>query len=214
MITAQKYEQMFLDLAEIVIDISRDMYKQDNKLSVKVQSSKFIETINWKEVDLDDTKFVMKAFPVSLLPTTPAGRLQKVQELLQGGLISQEQALSLLDFPDLDKAQSLEMSALKLAEKQLAMITDKGKYSSPEPQQNLQLSINLAQQEYLKAKIDNLPEDRQELLLRYIDDAERLLKQAQAPAQPVAPVQPIAPAPESPIVAQPGTMPVAGNPVV
>ena len=209
MITAQRYEQLFLDLAEIVIDMSRDMYKEDSKLKVKVQSSKFIETINWKDVDLDDSKFILKMFPVSLLPSTPAGKLQKVQELLQGGLIGQEQALNLLDFPDLDKAQSLEMASLKLAEKQLAKIIEKGEYVSPEPQQGLELALKLAQQQYLKQKIDNLPEDRLELILRYIDDVDRLIKQAQ-PEAPVAPE----PAPESPLVAEAGTMPTVGQPVV
>ena len=207
MLTAQRYEQLFLNLAEIIIDKSRDMYKEDSKLQIKVQNSKFIETINWKDVDLDDSKFVLKMFPVSLLPTTPAGRLQKVQELLQGGLIPQEVALSLLDFPDLNKAQSLEMAALKLAEKQLSNIIEKGDYSSPEPQQNLQLSLNLAQKEYLNQKLNNLPEERLELILRYIDDVERLMKQSQ-------PEQPMAPEAAPPMVAEPGTAPVVGNPVV
>ena len=214
-IVAQRYEQVFLNLAEVIIDVSRDMYKDNKQLKVKVQSSKFIETIDWKDVDLDDSKFVLKLWPVSLLPNSPAGKLQKVQELLQAGLIPQEMALSLLDFPDLDKAQSLELASLKLAEKQLSMIIEKGEYTSPEPQQGLELAKKLAQQEYLRQKLNNLPEDRLELLLRYIDDVERLIKQAQAPAEQAPAPEAMPPAPEaSPIVAEPGTMPVAGQPVV
>ena len=124
----------------------------------------------------------MKMFPVSLLPSTPAGKLQKTQELIQAGFIDKEQALSLLDFPDLDAVQSLATASLKLTEKQLYQISSEGKYTSPEPQQDLQLCISLAHQTYLKEKLDGLPEDRLELILRYIDDATRLVSQSQ-PAQ-------------------------------
>jgi len=178
MITAQRYERIFLDVAEIVVDISRDMYAENPKLEMKVQTSKFIKTIKWSEVDLDDSQFVMKMFPVSLLPSTPSGKLQKVQELIQAGFIDRDQGLALLDFPDLDVVQNMATASLKLTEKQLYMITDEGEYSSPEPQQNLELCISLAQQAFLRGKIDGLPEERLELLLRYVDDCERLRAQA------------------------------------
>jgi len=190
MTTAQTYEKMFMDMAEMVIDMSRDMYSENPKLEAKVQTSKFIKTIKWKDVNLEDDQFVMKMFPVSLLPSTPAGKLQKTQELLQAGFISKDQAVSLLDFPDLDSVQSLETASLKLTEKQLYLITNEGKYTSPEPQQNLQLCASLAHQTFLKEKLNSLPEDRLELLLRYIDDTERLIAQA-TPVEPAqTPVQP------------------------
>ena len=194
MITAQKYEKVFMQLTEMIVDMSRDMYEANPKLEMKVQTSKFIKTIKWKDVNLEDSQFVMKMFPVSLLPSTPAGRLQKVQELIQSGFIDKDQGLALLEFPDLDSVQNLQMSALKLAEKQLYEITENGKYVGPEPQQNLDLSIQLAQQSFLRGKIDNLGEDKLELLLRYIDDAERLKSQA-VPQQEQMPVEE-APAPE------------------
>lgn len=180
MITAQRYERMFLDLAAIVIDQSRDMFLEDKGLSIKLTDSKFIETIKWAEVNLPDESFTMKMMPTSLLPGTPAGRLQKVQELINAGFIDKEQALSLLDFPDLKSVETLEMASLRLTERQLCDITEHGKYEEPEPTQNAPLCLKLAQQEYLKAKLNKLPEERLELLLRYMDDAERLIEQTQA----------------------------------
>jgi hypothetical protein len=192
MITAQNYEKVFMEATEIIIDMSRDIYVDDPNLKTKTNSSKFIQSIKWKDVCLDDDQFVMKMFPVSLLPSSPAGKLQKVQELLQAGFIDQQQALSLLDFPDLDNVQNLAMASLKLTEKQLYVITNDGKYSNPEPQQDLTYSIALAQQVYIKSKLNNLPEERLDLVLRYIDDAERLLAQTQPPVEaPIeAPVEP------------------------
>lgn len=172
--TAQRYENCFLDLAEIIIDISRDLYNDNPDLSIKTRTGNFIKSIKWSEVNLDDSSYQMKMFPVSLLPTTPSGRLQKIQELINTGLIPKEQALKLLDFPDLEAIEDLETASLKLTEKILFKIKDEGKYIPPEPQMQLDLAYKLTQQHYLKGKVEELPEEILELLLRFMDDIERL----------------------------------------
>ena len=52
MTTAQSYEKIFMDLAEIVIDMSRDMYEVDPNISTKVQTSKFIKTLILRMINL------------------------------------------------------------------------------------------------------------------------------------------------------------------
>lgn len=86
-VVGQRWEQMFMDAAKIMIDMSRDMFKDDPSLSVNVKGAKFLETIKWKDVDLDDDSYIMQVFPTSILPSTPAGKLQTVQELMQAGFI-------------------------------------------------------------------------------------------------------------------------------
>jgi hypothetical protein len=201
MLIGMRYEQIFLDAAKVIIDMSRDMYVNNPKLKVNVSGGDFISTIKWKDVDLKDDQFQMKAFPVSLLPSTPAGKLQKVQEMVQAGFIPQEQAIQLLDFPDISAYESIETANLNLIQKTLTEIIDTGKYIPPEPQMNLEQAITYAHKAYLNGRVTNLPEDILELLLRFIDDADRLINiQAAptdtpaAPVDPAAPVQPVDPA--------------------
>ena len=203
MLTAMKYEKMSLDASKIIIDLSRDLFTEDPKLAVNVPGREFINTIKWSDVNLADDQFIMKLFPVGLLPTTPAGRLAKVQELIQAGWVSKEKALELLDFPDLEAFQSLETANANLVSKNIGEMLSKGKYMPPEPQMDLSMAISTALKHYLKGRADELPEERLELLLRFMDDAERLEEQK---AQQVAPAAtPEAAAPQAVAEALPET---------
>jgi hypothetical protein len=194
MLIGMRYEQIFLDAAKIIIDMSRDIYSHNPSLKVSVPGGGFISTIKWKDVDLRDDQFKMKAFPVSLLPSTPAGKLQKVQEMVQAGFIPQEQAIQLLDFPDIGAYESIETANLNLIQKTLTEMVETGEYNPPEPQMNLEQAIMYAHKYYLAGRVNNLAEDRLELLLRFIDDAERLNKIQEQSQQPVAEL-PVAPVP-------------------
>jgi hypothetical protein len=82
----------------------------------------------------------------------------------------------------------------------------KGNYVGPEPFQDLNTGITIFQQAYLRAKIDEVPEDRLELLRIWIESAQAMIAAAQ-PTQP-APTPEAAPGPEMPPEGQP-PMPVA-----
>ena len=200
MLTGMRYEALFMEAAKIIVDMSRDMYKNDPSLKINVAGGDFISTIKWKDVDLRDDQFKMKAFPVSLLPSTPAGKLQKVQEMVQAGFIPKEQAIQLLDFPDIGAYESIETANLNLIQKIITEMVDTGVYQSPEPQMNLEQATLYAHKAYLHGRVTNLAEDRLELLLRFIDDAERLsgIQAEQTQPAPAAAVIPGA-VPEAPM---------------
>ena len=150
----------------------------------------------------------MRCFPTSILPTTPAGRLQVVQELIQGGFLSKEEGLALLDFPDLERQLNLSNAAIDDVMEQLEKIVEEKKYDTPEMYQNLQLAVKLGQSAYLKARADNQPQDVQELLRRYIDDSQAMLTEQNAPAAAAMVADQAAPA-GAPVLAQPEAPPVS-----
>ena len=188
-LVAQRYEKMFIDTAKHIIDVSRDVYEQLPDLSIKVKGKEFIETIKWKDVDLEDDKFSLRVFPTSLLPKTPAGRLQTVQELVQSGFIGKKEALSLLDFPDLEHVINLENAAIDDVNRIMEILVDEGRYIAPEPFMDLQLSLKISQNTYLQSKVKNVPEDRLDLIRRFMEDVIALQQAAQPePVPQVAPV--------------------------
>ena len=174
----QRYERSFIDAAKIIIDMARDLYQENGEFSVKVKGKKFIETIDWSEVDMSEDKFLMDIFPTSALSNTPAGRLQDVQELLQAGFISKEDGLKLLDFPDLESTMSLLNAGVEDIERMIELMIDKGQYQTPEPYQNLEMGIKKCQQAYLKYRANGAPDSRLELLRRWMEDAQGLLQKA------------------------------------
>lgn len=196
------YEDFFLNIADIIKKISTKMYKDDPNQKVNVKTSDFIDSIKWSDMDMEDDQFFMKPYPTSLLPTSPAGRLQKVQELIDAGWVSKEQALSLLDFPDLEQFKSLTTSSEDIIHSTLSKIIDSGKYYPPEPRMNLKLAVELSSQYYLRGRVDGMDEESLRLLLQFQDDADRLSQLSGqldvAPAAPTA-VEGQAPMPTQPI---------------
>lgn len=160
----QAYQEFFLDLSRISVSIARKAYKSGVDLRVKVPGKRFIETINWKEVDLEDDSYVLQAYPVSKLPNDPEGRLATVQEMMQGGLISPQVGQRLLDFPDLDAEENLSNATLDYLHKILDDIVDNGKFTAPEADDDLATAKKLVLEYIARGKLNNLSPKRLELL--------------------------------------------------
>jgi hypothetical protein len=186
-VAGQRWEQMFMEAAEIIVDLSRDMFTDNKNLKVKVKGSKFLETIKWSEVDMEDDQFVMRVFPTSILPSTPSGKLAMIQELMTSGFIEKAQAMSLLDFPDLQSFMNLQNAAIDDINMLLEKMIENGEYNSPEPYMNLKLAINMTQSAYLRAKTESVPEERLELLRTFMDDCNDILASAEQPSMPPPP---------------------------
>jgi hypothetical protein len=180
---ATRYEQTYLEAAKIMIDLTRDIAKDTDDFKVRVKGGKFLQTINWKEIDMEDDKYLMQVFPTSSLSQHPAGRLQDVQELMQAGLIGREQGMKLLDFPDLEAFYNFNNAGIEDIERVIDEIIEKGNYQTPEPFQNLEFGIMKMQQAYLHFRAQKAPEERLDLLRRWIDDANALMQRAQQEAQ-------------------------------
>lgn len=178
MVVSQRWEQMFLDAAAIAIDLTEDLFVENKKLGIKASNTKFIETVNWKDVRMDKDSYVMRVYPTALLPTQPAGRLQTVQELLQAGFLGKEEALQLLDFPDTPQAISLQTASRENVLKMIDTMLNKGEYMPPEPFMDLSQAVQLAQQSYLKARNENANDDRLELLRRFMQQCKEMIDKA------------------------------------
>lgn len=184
----QRLESSYLEDAEFMIEMTKELAASGTKVTVMLGGYAHAETINWKEVEMDEDKYVLKSFPASILPTTPAGKLQTVQELMQSSLIDRDTGLSLLDFPDLKDAMNVTTANQQLVKKQIDNMIESGQYSGPEPYFGLEWAKKFAQLSYLRAKMENAPEERLELVRTYISDCDTMLgAAAQAAAQAMQP---------------------------
>jgi hypothetical protein len=191
---SEKWQQFFVDIADALIRVSREVYAIDKNFAVPVIGKSFVKEIPWKAVDMADDCFQLKVYPISSLPHTPAGRLSAVQEMMQANLITREEGLRLLKFPDLDDVLSLENAQEDNAELTAYTLLQLGVYKVPDPLQNLPLCIQTVQKEAIKAIDGGAPQER-------IDLCRRWLVQAKALVQPPAPQLPA-----------PGGAPGAGAP--
>jgi hypothetical protein len=173
-VPSQRWDAYYVDVADVMLDEVREM--GDVAVESKVRRS--YRRINWKDVADGDDDMVMQAWPSSILPATPSGKYDRLQELEQAGWITKEQAMSVLDVPDLESVIGLETSTYELIGMHLENMLDEDKAEQPEPYQGLDLSLRIMQSAVIKAKVDGCPDDRLQLVRDYIDAIRDLQKQA------------------------------------
>jgi hypothetical protein len=200
-----RFEDMFMEATEILIDLCDELSNIDGKFSVKAPQSKAMSGIKWKDVKLDKESYILRKFPTSFLPQTPEGKLETIQELINAGMIGQEHARSLLDFPDLEAVESLENASRNIILKIIENIIDKGQYETPEPFFDLTVAQKLAQEAYLKGKLNNVDDDKLELIRLFIADVQEL-KAATMPTIPMSQGTPAVPNPSQSQPPIPGVM--------
>lgn len=183
----QRYQNSFLEAAKIYIDLAKELYESDKKLSVRIKGDKFIETINWSEVDLDEDQYMMHMYPTSSLSSSPSGRLADIQDLLKAGIIDPTMGRELLNFPDLQGYERRVNAPIENIERIIERMIVKGEYTTPEPYQNLALGMTMMQESYLMYQNMNAPDERLDLLRRWMEDAKSLLDKAQQASAPQDP---------------------------
>lgn len=179
---SERYVTLGMSLEDLVVDVATlDIeLAEEIRPTVRAPRSGGIDVIDWKEIEgLKTAEAVMKAFPISSLPTSPAGRLQRAAEMFQTGQISKEDYLRIIDYPDTASVIELQTASRDAIDWMLDKIVEDGVFESPEPYMDLSLAIQVAQNRYLRERTQGCPEDRLELLRRFMDAAKDLQNQIQ-----------------------------------
>ena len=231
----QGYEDFIVDLCWLLLDEARDLEiegKKDTKLSVP--GLDFIKDMKLADIDLKDARFKIVVHSASSLPSTPAGRLEFIQEMISAGIIEQDRALELLDMPDIEHVRKKKGAQRRVFESLVQRMLEanpeseeelEAAYKQPQPYHDLELGIKIMIEAVLDAEDDGAPEAILQLMRDWMDDAKALIQKQQEAAAPPAPVEGImppgagAPIPggEAPLAAPPplpqsGLMPGGGLP--
>jgi hypothetical protein len=189
---AQRWEANFVEAARVVVDLSKDLYAERKDLEVSAIHRGGLLRIKWADVDMEADRFVLTVFPISALPSSPAGRIQRLMEWVGAGWIRHEFAMELLDIPDLDRFASRQTATSRVVQQVVELIKKSGKYDAqkwpPIPQMNLSLAQEIVAGEIVNAYSQGIGEETRLELTRYGDDIGLLLaeqkKTEQAAMQP------------------------------
>jgi hypothetical protein len=190
--------------------MAADIYAEKKAYKVNVPGLSFIEQIDWKDVSLEKDLYDIQIWPTNILPETPEGKWQAVQEYIQSGLMPRDVALSQMRMPIINDWIDQETAARDNIEKMISLIEEKGKYTDPTGIGNIDLLVTLAQSAYLRSQFDDLEPEKQDDLLRLLN-AGLALQRAKVAAATPPPQLPGAPAPGAagPAVGQAPTPPPA-----
>lgn len=203
--TQQDLEENALELARQMIEAGKDLYKEHKGFKTTFVATRFIETIDWKDINLKADEYVMKAFPVSALSKDPAERFDQIQEYMQAGMLSPRAGRKLMAMPDVEMSDSLANATEDLLAKVLEEMLDSDgtdeDFIPPEPYWDLPLAKQMVLEYLNYAELHNCPEANLQLLR----DFNTQLDELQPPPQavPVPGSQPMAnpePTPTSPMI--------------
>jgi hypothetical protein len=185
----QSLEEWYLDVAQELIRISADLYKnQAAKPSTAWRSGNLVQQIDWADCDMERDKYVLQISASSVLNMTPAARKDKLAFWLDRQLITPEQFKAWSGEPDLEALSQLEAAThdalMADVDAMLDGFTDRG----PDPDMNLAYAISIVNGTYLHIKSLAAPERIQAVFRTWLLTAEALVNQpVPAPAGPAMP---------------------------
>jgi hypothetical protein len=182
MTIGRQYERYYLDLARLSIEVAKKIAKRHKgHYKVSVPGKRFFDTVDWADIDLTEDSFMMQVFPISSLPNDPAGRLQTIQDYIGAGFLTPREGKQLLDFPDLERVEGLNSAYEEYLQKKLDKMIEDGEMFVPEPYDDLKLAHELAIEYYQRGKLQDLEEEKLNLLRIFISQIEALVKMLTQP---------------------------------
>lgn len=200
---SKRYDEMYIDLAYLIIDKACEIAKRDGSYQTV-----FPNKDGTREIDLPDIKilekdpFVLQSFDASSLPRDPSGRLQKIVEMIQSGMLSVAEGRRLLDYPDIEQQNKLATASEERILKYLDQIVEEGEYNPPDPFMDLQKANELVTQYYNLYVASDLEEEKAQMLRDFSTQTQAMITQMSQPMMPAAPTPQAAPQPlpQSPMI--------------
>ena len=177
---AKGWEKFHLDIAKHYVGLAKEIAESDEGkgYSILAHDKTGTERIKWSEVSLDEDSYIMQLYPTSMLPKTPAGRLEYAQELLQAGFIGPEEGLELLDFPDIESVTQFKTANYSMAKKIINNFL-KGNFIEPDTyHQNAQI-FPYIQNALAFFETQNLDDEKLDLFRMWMDQAMLLINPPQ-----------------------------------
>lgn len=210
---SRRYDNFFIDLTYQITDLAKEIAIRDGRYSTIYPNKNGTKEIDFPKMAQEMDDYVVQCYTQSSLPKDPAGRLSKVTEMIQSGMISIQEGRRLLDYPDLGQIEKLANAGEERIFCYLDEIIETGKYNQPDPFMDLQLATTLTVQYinlYMPAKL----EARKVQMLRDFFSQIQTIKAAaqpppMAPGAPNAPQASPQPLPSSPLVPNSNPAPAA-----
>lgn len=181
---SRRYDNFFIDLTYLVIDVVSDIAREEGSYQTLYPNKNGVKQIDFPKIDIQKNPFVIQCFNMSSLPRDPAGRMQKITEMIQSGMITIKEGRRLLDYPDLEQIEKLANASEERIFQILDEIIEDGKYTPPDPFMDLELANQFVVQYYNLYSSAKLEEEKCQMLRDFHTQVNALIDMAKAAAQP------------------------------
>jgi len=198
---SRRYDNLFVDATYEIIEKAKEIAEEQGSYSTVYPNKNGTKEIDLPKAGMIEDKFIVQCFTQSSLPKDPAGRLAKVTEMAQSGMITLQEARRLLDYPDLEQVEKLANAAEERILAILDDIIDSGKYQPPDPFMDIALGQQLTTSYINLYATANLEESKMQKLRDFFDQLQAIKQAAMPPPVPQAQPQAVPQAPpQSPLL--------------
>jgi hypothetical protein len=176
----KEYEDLIIKLNDKTIDFMKMLSDQGILRTSKYYDKDSCKNIDWDDVNIDRQDYAIQSFPVSLLPSTPEGKFQFVNDMLQVGLLDPVSAKKLMQMPDTDGYLDLQNAPVDFIMSHISDMLE-GNEVEPDINQDFNLSLDLVTKAYQLYSVKKVKPECLVLLENYINAVNRIsiAKQAQ-----------------------------------
>lgn len=202
---SKKYDDVFVGLAYLITDLAKEIAERDGEYQTVYPGKNGTKKIDLPKASLLEDPFVIQCFNTSSLPRDPAGRMQKITEMIQSGMVTIKEGRRLLDYPDLDQVEKLANASEERIYQMLDAIVEDGTYTPPDTFLDLDLAKEITVQYINLYGAAKLEEEKMQMFRDFFSQILAIVAAAQPPAMPASPGAPSPqaapqPLPQSPLV--------------
>lgn len=186
----QHVETLVKEVSDDLLDTAINDDDEDSASNTVVAPIKdkyrrrYVQKVKKSDVAASRDDMICQVFPTSALAQQPAQKMQQVGDMQDKGWLDPMEAMQLLDFPDLDNATALATSPLEYIDMCIDRMLEDGVVMHPEPWINFQMAQQRVSHALLRAQIDEVPEERWQILAAYAKACGDAIKSAAAANAP------------------------------
>lgn len=181
-------EDCVLDAARLTVKAIKKLAASGGGYSVMSPGKNAMELIDYADIDIEDDSYIVQVYPTSSIPSSFAGKVQWVETMRDLGQVPPEDIMGMLDFPDTEAYAKRVGAARTLIERNISHMLTTGEVVTPEPYDNHPLAMRLVNEAYHEARLDEVDEERLQLLRDYMAATDALMNPPPPPPDPNAPV--------------------------
>lgn len=180
------WEDFHLDLCRIVLDAFRLLKEAGVNMKIVWGDAKELHSLNLSELDLEEDKYHVTAWPTNLFSQSPTALMQQLGDFGKAfpSLVTPELVLRLLDFPDWKAAMGDVNAAERNVKFQLDQL-QKGELVPPDPYLALDMAFKMGVDRLNSLAADGAPDEKLDPIRQWVEDIKKLMP----PPPPPAPVQ-------------------------
>ncbi len=192
----QRWEAFHIDCIQAALGIVRDIVEktEDGKdrgaksgYKVSAPGDRNLSVLDWKEVAIDESDYVLEIKPASPVPTDPDGLMAYGKEMVDAGAWTPTQLAGYMQDLDADGRVNKMLAPQRRLEQMFEdLLYEKAAAALPDEFTDIKLAISLGVDYLEQGKQDKVPEKHLDRVARYLKRCKALQAKAQAASQAAA----------------------------